>query len=34
MELKERKKEWQEYYKNRGKVQSIRNYTLYIEKSY
>ena len=34
MELKERKKEWQAYYKNRGKVQSIRNYTLRVEKSY
>lgn len=34
MELKERTKEWQAYYKNRGKVQSIRNFTLYVEKSY
>ena len=34
MELKERKKEWQDYYKNRGKVQSIRNYTIRVEKSY
>ena len=33
-ELQERKKEWAEYYQNRGKVQSIRNYTIYIDKSY